>query len=330
MARGRTFDADAIKKELKEKEQNIGAFDEKALIEELQSKIVGQDDVIAQIAAQLKRRFLARRKEKPIAVFVFAGPPGVGKTEMAKAITEAIYKDRNHLHFYSLASLGKTDRANWSLFGAMKGHVGGEGSVTQDLRRIPKAVVLLDEIDKTSPDVMKGFLSAWNDGFITDNYSGSRVSTNDAIFIMTTNANQREIVELVANHTGTDDELGEKMKGMLSVGENALADEVLSRIDDVFAFRNLKGIDIAYVVALQIERLAKEYNLQIADGGIDNAILLQAIETLEKVGTKGGVRDITRRLERKIADGLIDAKGGGAKSVRLAADGDTIKVIPAD
>ena len=116
---------------------------------------------------------------------------------------------------------------------------------------------------------------------------------------------------------------------MLSVGENALAEEVLSRIDDVFAFRNLKGIDIAYVVELQIKRLAKEYNLQVADGGIDNAILLQAIETLEKVGTKGGVREIIRRLERKIADGLIDAKGSGAKAVRLTADGDSIKVIPA-
>jgi ATP-dependent Clp protease ATP-binding subunit ClpA len=295
---------------------------------ELKDQIIGQDEVIDQIATQLRRRLAARRPDKPIAVLCFAGPPGVGKTELAKVLTEALYPGRQRLHFFSLAELGRSESAAATLFG----HPGslGDGTLTSALLREPQAVVLLDEIEKANPEVLKRFLSAWNDGFVTDQKSGAKSDTSKAIFILTTNANQREIGELVASHAGTTDELNRKVKDMLSVGEKALAPEVLSRIDTVFAFRPMKGIDIAYVVALQIEKLAKSYGLEVAGGGIKKEILLDAVERLEKIGTKGGVRDIAREIEEKVADGLIDAKASGAKEVRFEVEGTLVKVVPAD
>ena len=305
----------------------LTVIDDKELAEKLKDQIVGQDEVIDQIATQVRRRVAARRPDKPIAVFCFAGPPGVGKTELAKVLNETLYKDRNHLHFYSFAEMGKSQASASTLFGAPKGYNGGEGTLTSALRRIPNAVVLLDEIEKAHPDTLKRFLSAWNDGAATDQSTGARSSTSEAIFILTTNANQHEIGELCASHAGTADDLNRKVKDLLSVGDDALAPEVLSRIDTVFAFRPMKGIDIAYVVALQIEKLARSSGLEVAGGGIRKEILIKAVEKLSKVGTKGGVRDIAREIEAQVADGLIDAKTAGATQVRFEPDGDKIRVV---
>ncbi len=303
-------------------------IDEIQLAERLKERIIGQDEVIGQISAQIRRRIAARREDKPIAVLCFAGPPGVGKTELAKVLVDVLYNGQEHLHFFSLSELGKSESAAATLFG----HPGslGEGTLTSALLRQPRAVVLLDEIEKAHPDILKRFLSAWNDGFLTDQKSGVKSSTTEAIFILTTNANQSEIGELVAVHEGTTEDLNRKVKDMLSVGENRLAPEVLSRIDTVFAFKPMKGIDIAYVVALQIEKLAKSYGLEVADKGISKEILIDAVEKLEKLGTKGGVREIAREIELGVADGLIDAKAGGAKHVRFEVDGTKVKVVPVD
>ena len=304
----------------------LPVLDEEVLAGRLKERIIGQDEVIDQIAAQIRRRIAARREDKPVAVLCFAGPPGVGKTELAKVLTDVLYNSPEHLHFFSLAELGRSESAAATLFG----HPGslGEGTLTSALLRQPRAVVLLDEIEKANPDILKRFLSAWNDGFVTDQKSGKKSSTTEAIFILTTNARQREIGDLVAAHEGTVEELNRKVKDMLSVGEAQLAPEVLSRIDTVFAFKPMQGIDIAYVVALQIERLARSYGLEVADEGIAKELLLGAVEKLEKLGTKGGVREIAREIELGVADGLIDAKAGGAKLVRFEVDGTKVKVVP--
>ena len=158
----------------------LTVIDDKELAEKLKDQIVGQDEVIDQIATQVRRRVAARRPDKPIAVFCFAGPPGVGKTELAKVLNETLYKDRNHLHFYSFAEMGKSQASASTLFGAPKGYNGGEGTLTSALRRIPNAVVLLDEIEKAHPDTLKRFLSAWNDGAVTDQSTGARSPTSEA------------------------------------------------------------------------------------------------------------------------------------------------------
>jgi ATP-dependent Clp protease ATP-binding subunit ClpA len=298
------------------------------ITERLKSRIVGQDGLIDELVRQLARRVRAKRPGRPIAVFCFVGPPGVGKTELAKVLPEVLYDSTEHLHFFSCAEIGKSMRAAGRLFGD-RGYVGGEGALTSVLRRIPRAVVLLDEAHHVHPDVWKHFLSAWNDGFVTDEKTGAKSSTTEAIFILTSNAYQREIIALVEAHDCMPDELDDKVRDILSAGEWHLPAEVLSRIDRVFAFRPLKGIDIARVIAMQVNKLAASFGLEIEGGGIDEEIFLGAVEHFEKRGIKGGVRDIARHVERQVTDGLIDAKAAGAKAVRFGIEEAVIKVATA-
>jgi ATP-dependent Clp protease ATP-binding subunit ClpA len=198
------------------------------------------------------------------------------------------------------------------------------GALTAALRDVPDAVVLLDEFEKAHPEVHKRFLTAWNDGFVTEASDGAKIPTNEAIFILTTNAASRRIGEMARQHTGSREDLDRMVKSTLEAAQ--FAPEVLSRIDEVFAFREMEGLDIARIVALEIENLTKQFELEIAEGGIDPRILLDSIEALSK--QKGGVRDIARAIEKQITDGLIDARAAGARRIRLRAENERIVVIP--
>jgi len=317
----------ALEQAYNAKSQRIVTIDAEDLARRVKARVVGQDDAIDAIAAQLRRRFAARRRDKPLAVFCLAGPPGVGKTHLAKVLGEELYGDRNHLHFFDMSQFGQAHAAA-SLFGQARGYVGSTsyGALTAALRDVPESVVLLDEFEKAHPEVHKRFLTAWNDGFITEVSDGARVPTGDAIFVITTNAMSRQIGEIAASGAAAE-EVGRLAKAALADAQ--FAPEVLSRIDEVFAFRPLQGLDIARVVALEIEALARQFGLAIADGGIDPAILLGAVEQLAP-HMKGGVRDIARAIEQEVTDGMIDARAGGATQVRLVAEGTATKVIAVD
>ncbi len=323
----RLTDKASLERAYEAKNRQLAAINADELAQNLKARVIGQDQVIDQVAVQLRRRLAAKRKDKPIAVFCFAGAPGVGKTHLAKVLAETLYQDKNHLHFFDMSQAAQAIGAN-ALFGSPKGYVGSNtyGALTAALRDVPNAVVLLDEFEKAHPDVHKRFLTAWNDGFITEVSDGAKVPTNEAIFILTTNAAARRIGEMARQHSGSRDELDRMVKSALADAQ--FAPEVLSRIDEVFAFREMQGLDIARVVALEIENLARQFELQIAAGGIDPHILLNSIDTLSKQQSKGGVRDISRALEKQITDGLIDARAAGAGRVRLQAADERILVIP--
>jgi ATP-dependent Clp protease ATP-binding subunit ClpA len=314
----------SLQEAYEKRSRHLVTIDADELAERISARVVGQEDAIGAIARQLRRRIAARRLDKPVAVFCLAGAPGVGKTHFAKILAEELYGGRSHLHFFDMSQFGQPHAAA-SLFGQARGYVGSNsyGAITAALRDVPNAVVLLDEFEKAHSEVHKRFLTAWNDGFITEVSDGARVETNEAIFVLTTNAASRRIGEIAEQTNETAEELGRLAKAALADAQ--FAPEVLSRIDDVFAFRPLKGLDIARVVALEIEGIAQQFNLKIAGGGIDPHILMQAIEALSG-RMQGGVRDMTRAIERQITDHLIEARTAGAAEIRLVGDGERVRV----
>jgi ATP-dependent Clp protease ATP-binding subunit ClpA len=309
------------------KSRDLAVIDPAELSSYLKSKVIGQNAVIDSVVMRLHRRMAAKRPNKPIAVFCFAGAPGVGKTYLAQILAEKIYGSPKNLHYIDMTKFG-SEATSWTLFGSASGHVGSNkpGLLPRYLRDVPNSVVLLDEIEKAHRSILTQFLSAWNDGFITEMSDGSKHSTADAIFIMTTNAGRSRINEYTRDPKITQEELNKLARGALQDAQ--FAPEVLSRVDDVFAFRELAGLDIARVVALEIEKAAKSYSLDVGGQGIDPEILMQAIEEFTENKPSGGVREIARHIEDKIADGLIDARAGGATHVMFEADGSDVRVIP--
>lgn len=306
-----------LERKYNEQQQKTLVIDAAALAAYMKARIVGQDKVIDSVAQQLRRRIAARRKNKPIAVFCFAGPPSVGKTYFAKVLAEKLYGDQKNLLFFDMAMYSQPHAVS-SMFGQAKGYVGSNtyGSLTAGLRDFPSSVVLLDEFEKANPEVHKRFLTAWNDGFVTEVSDGARISTAEAIFIITTNAASKKLTELVGRYGDDHSEFSEAIKKVLE--EALFAPEVLSRIDDFFAFNTLKGLDIARVVALEVEKIVQQYQLELAEGGIDPQILMQAVEQEEK--SHSDIRELVRSVEHRIADSIIEAKGQGARKISLVME----------
>jgi ATP-dependent Clp protease ATP-binding subunit ClpE len=301
--------------------------DAEALAAQLKAKVVGEDRICDDLAAQIRRRLALKQRGKPVGVFLFAGPPGAGKTWLGKVLAEAL--GRRLLHFdmtqYSQPAFGAS-----SLFGSARGFVGSQsyGSLTAALRDTPDAVVLLDEIEKAHGDVHKKFLTAWNDGFVTESSDGKQISTTRAIFVLTTNAAVDTLMELSRQFAGDPDTL--RSSAVSALRNAGFAPEVLSRIDRIFVFEPLSGLDIARVAALEIENMIAGYGLSVAQGGIDPQVLLDLMNRQKKMGASASSRDLTRAIEESLADSLIAAKEKGAAAVSLVQTENGIEAVMAE
>ncbi len=276
----------------------------------LHEKIIGQDEAIHAIADAIRRaRSGLKDPKRPIGSFIFIGPSGVGKTELAKALAEYLFDDEDALVRIDMSEYREQHTVS-RLFGAPPGYVGYEegGQLTEAVRRRPYRVILFDEIEKAHPDVFHLLLQVLDDGQLTDSL-GRKVDFKNTIIIMTSNIGTRQLKEFGSGvGFATSSKESSKAGYAKSVLENALkkafAPEFLNRIDDVVIFNNLERNEIHKIIDIELSGVLK----RLQEKGI---LLKLTDEARDFIVEKGwdpnyGARPLKRAIQKYIEDPLAE------------------------
>jgi ATP-dependent Clp protease ATP-binding subunit ClpA len=282
-----------------------------ALYNYLNENVYGQPLAAEQVSTLVWNRLKAGLNEKPLGVFCFAGPPGVGKTHFAKILNRRLFEREDTLLHVDMVAYGNPYAIAGLLGSADQSQ---PGILTKFVSERPNSIVLLDEFDKAAPEIHKRFLTAFNDGFITELSQGMKVSTTQVIFILTMNAAADDLVNLLHEYKNDPDALTAAARHVL-LRSGQMAPEVVDRIDAIVPFAPLVARDLGKVVYQELQILAQKMNVPIVDGGLDLQILVNVVSA--SLNRRQGVRDIKRSLEAQFIRGLQAAKEAGATSVML-------------
>jgi ATP-dependent Clp protease ATP-binding subunit ClpB len=266
------------------------------LEERIHKRVVGQDEAVRAVCdAVLRARAGIKDPNRPIGSFIFLGPTGVGKTELAKALAEALFDDEKNMIRIDMSEYMEKHSVS-RLIGAPPGYVGYEegGQLTEAVRRRPYSVVLFDEIEKAHPEVFNILLQILDDGRLTDN-KGRTVNFTNTVIIMTSNIGSQYILEL----GGSDESSYRQMKDMvLQALRIQFRPEFLNRIDEIIVFRPLNREQLRKIVDLQIERLAT----RLEEKRITLELTPRAKDYLVDIGYDPtyGARPLRRAIQREV------------------------------
>lgn len=301
--------------------------------EELKKRVVGQDQALEAVSRAVRRsRAGIRDTRRPMGSFIFLGPTGVGKTELARTLASFLFDDENALVRVDMSEYMEKFAVS-RMVGAPPGYVGYDegGQLTEKIRRKPYSVVLLDEIEKAHPDVFNMLLQVLEDGHLTDSY-GRKVSFKNAVLIMTSNLGAREIKKGVSLGFQKNDQsmAFEQMKDkVLSELKRTFNPEFLNRVDEVVVFNSLGRPEMEKIVDILIGQLSQ----RLKEKNIAVGISSKAKEMLINKGFDPtyGARPLRRTIQRMVEDPLSeDILKGGVKTgdnVMIETEDDLLKFI---
>ncbi|MCD2499434.1 ATP-dependent Clp protease ATP-binding subunit [Microbacterium nymphoidis] len=299
---------------------------------ELHRRVVGQDDAVSAVARAVRRnRTGMSDPRRPVGSFLFLGPTGVGKTELAKALAQSLFDDEDAVIRFDMSEFGERHTVS-RLIGAPPGYVGFDdaGQLTERVRRNPYSIVLFDEIEKAHPDIFNLLLQVLDDGRLTDG-QGRTVDFRNTVVVMTSNiggellASRGGAIGFLADGGGetgfgSQNELRERIMGRL---REQMRPEFLNRIDEIVLFRKLAAEQLQQIVGL----LMRETRQRLESQGIELAVTEAATAWIARNGHQAeyGARPLRRVIQREVDDRIADLLVGGAVGA-----GDTVVVDVVD
>ena len=281
------------------------------LDEELNKRVIGQDEGVTKVTeAIIRSKAGIKDPTKPIGSFLFLGPTGVGKTELAKALAASLFDDESNMVRLDMSEYMEKYSVS-RLIGAPPGYVGYDegGQLTEAVRRKPYSVVLFDEVEKAHPDVFNVLLQVLDDGHITDS-QGRKVDFSNTVIIMTSNAGAKAIIDpKKLGFAAKEDKVGDykKMKqGVMEEVKQIFRPEFLNRIDEMIVFHTLDKENMKKIVSLLCNeftgRLEKQMNIHLKLRNSAKELIVE-----KGTDTKYGARPLRRALQTELEDKLADA-----------------------
>ena len=309
----------------------------KHLEETLHKRVIGQNEAVEAVSKAIRRgRVGLKDPNRPIGSFLFLGPTGVGKTELSKALAEALFGNEDAMIRVDMSEYMEPHSVA-KLIGSPPGYVGYDegGQLTEKIRRKPYSVILFDEIEKAHPDVMNMLLQILDDGRLTD-AQGRTVNFKNTVIIMTSNVGARMITDknVLGFSQGADKKEGQEKeyedikKDVMAELKKQFRPEFINRIDDIIVFHKLTDEDIGKIIEIMLKQVQKrlkeqEYNVEI-DSSVKDLVAKKGVDA--NYGARPLKRAIQSNVEDKIAEAILDGKIVPHKKAKIIAENDEVKV----